>query len=112
MPLPLYLLTVAVFAMGTSEFMLAGLLPDIASDLDVTIGTARLLTSAYAIGMIVGAPCGRACPQVAQALQPSRVRPPFRGSSSLGRQHHELPGPVRYLGRRRARERRVSSPSL
>ena len=38
MPFPLYLLAMAVFAMGTSEFMLAGLLPDIASDLDVTVG--------------------------------------------------------------------------
>ncbi|MFF4219331.1 Cmx/CmrA family chloramphenicol efflux MFS transporter [Streptomyces nondiastaticus] len=56
MPLPLYLLAVAVFAMGTSEFMLAGLLPDIASDLDVSVGTAGMLTSAFAIGMIVGAP--------------------------------------------------------
>lgn len=56
MPLPLYLLAVAIFAMGTSEFMLAGLLPDIASDLDVPVGTAGLLTSAFAIGMIVGAP--------------------------------------------------------
>ncbi|MGC0372753.1 Cmx/CmrA family chloramphenicol efflux MFS transporter [Streptomyces sp. SAI-229] len=56
MPLPLYLLALAVFAMGTSEFMLAGLLPDIASDLDVTVGTAGVLTSAFAIGMIAGAP--------------------------------------------------------
>ncbi|MEV7300285.1 Cmx/CmrA family chloramphenicol efflux MFS transporter [Streptomyces clavifer] len=56
MPLPLYLLAVAVFAMGTSEFMLAGLLPDIASDFDVTVGTAGVLTSAFAIGMVVGAP--------------------------------------------------------
>ncbi|MDH6513975.1 DHA1 family chloramphenicol resistance protein-like MFS transporter [Streptomyces sp. SAI-135] len=56
MPLPLYLLAVAVFAMGTSEFMLAGLLPDIASDLDVTVGTVGTLTSAFAVGMVVGAP--------------------------------------------------------
>ncbi|MEU9506062.1 Cmx/CmrA family chloramphenicol efflux MFS transporter [Micromonospora sp. NPDC048170] len=56
MPRPLYLLAVAVFAMGTSEFMLAGLLPAIASDLDVTVGAAGLLTSAFAIGMVVGAP--------------------------------------------------------
>ncbi|GGW46514.1 Cmx/CmrA family chloramphenicol efflux MFS transporter [Streptomyces griseoloalbus] len=56
MPLPLYLLALAVFAMGTSEFMLAGLVPDIAADLDVTVGTAGTLTSAFAIGMIVGAP--------------------------------------------------------
>ncbi|MCF0095026.1 Cmx/CmrA family chloramphenicol efflux MFS transporter [Micromonospora sp. MH99] len=56
MPLPLYLLAVAVFAMGTSEFMLAGLVPDIATSLDVSVGTAGLLTSAFAAGMIVGAP--------------------------------------------------------
>ena len=56
MPLALSLLAVAVFAMGTSEFMLAGLLPDIASSLDVSVGTAGLLTSAFAVGMIVGAP--------------------------------------------------------
>ncbi|MGW1162257.1 Cmx/CmrA family chloramphenicol efflux MFS transporter [Streptomyces sp. NPDC002513] len=56
MPSPLYLLAMSIFAMGTSEFMLAGLLPDIASDLDVTLGTAGMLTSAFAIGMTVGAP--------------------------------------------------------
>lgn len=56
MPLPLHLLAMAIFTMGTSEFMLAGLLPDIASDLDVTVGTAGTLTSAFAIGMVAGAP--------------------------------------------------------
>ncbi|WP_309061911.1 Cmx/CmrA family chloramphenicol efflux MFS transporter [Streptomyces sp.] len=56
MPLPLYLLALAVFAMGTSEFMLAGLLPDLASDLGVSVGAAGTLTSAFAIGMIIGAP--------------------------------------------------------
>ncbi|GGY47196.1 Cmx/CmrA family chloramphenicol efflux MFS transporter [Streptomyces tanashiensis] len=56
MPLPLYLLALAVFAMGTSEFMLAGLLPDIATELDVPVGTAGLLTSAFAVGMVAGAP--------------------------------------------------------
>ncbi|BBX90694.1 MFS transporter [Mycolicibacterium boenickei] len=56
MPLALYLLALAVFAMGTSEFMLAGLVPDIAADLGVTVGAAGGLTSAFAIGMVVGAP--------------------------------------------------------
>lgn len=56
MPLPLYLLAVAVCAMGTSEFMLAGLVPDIASDLGIGVGTAGVLTSAFATGMVVGAP--------------------------------------------------------
>ena len=56
MPLALYLLALAIFAMGTSEFMLAGLVPDIATSLDVSVGTAGMLTSAFAVGMIVGAP--------------------------------------------------------
>ncbi|MUN35845.1 Cmx/CmrA family chloramphenicol efflux MFS transporter [Actinomadura litoris] len=56
MPLPLYLLALAVFAMGTSEFMLAGLVPDIAGSLGVSAGTAGTLTSAFAIGMCAGAP--------------------------------------------------------
>ncbi|MBM7515197.1 Cmx/CmrA family chloramphenicol efflux MFS transporter [Nocardioides nitrophenolicus] len=56
MPLALYLLALAVFAMGTSEFMLAGLVPDIAADIDVSVGSAGLLTSAFAVGMVLGAP--------------------------------------------------------
>ncbi|OKJ02855.1 Cmx/CmrA family chloramphenicol efflux MFS transporter [Kitasatospora sp. CB01950] len=56
MPLALYLLALAVFAMGTSEFMLSGLLPDLAADFDVPVGTAGLLTSAFAVGMVAGAP--------------------------------------------------------
>lgn len=56
MSLSLYLLALAVFAMGTSEFMLAGLLPAIATDFGVPVGTAGLLTSAFAAGMVVGAP--------------------------------------------------------
>lgn len=56
MPLPLYLLALAVFAMGTSEFMLAGLLPHLAADLGVTVGTAGGLSSAFAVGMAAGAP--------------------------------------------------------
>jgi DHA1 family chloramphenicol resistance protein-like MFS transporter len=55
-PFSLYLLALAVFAMGTSEFMLSGLLPAIAADFDVSVGTAALLTSAFAAGMAVGAP--------------------------------------------------------
>ncbi|GAB1823103.1 Cmx/CmrA family chloramphenicol efflux MFS transporter [Herbidospora sp. RD11066] len=56
MPFVVYVLGVAVFAMGTSEFMLSGLLPDIARDLGVSIPAAGGLTAAFAAGMIVGAP--------------------------------------------------------
>jgi DHA1 family chloramphenicol resistance protein-like MFS transporter len=55
-PFVLYLLALAVFAQGTSEFMLAGLLPDIADDLGVSISAAGSLTSAFAAGMVIGAP--------------------------------------------------------
>ncbi|MCM2391817.1 Cmx/CmrA family chloramphenicol efflux MFS transporter [Streptomyces albipurpureus] len=56
MPLAVYILGLSVFALGTSEFMLSGLLPPIADDMDVSIPQAGLLTSAFAIGMVVGAP--------------------------------------------------------
>ncbi|MEU5900987.1 MULTISPECIES: Cmx/CmrA family chloramphenicol efflux MFS transporter [Streptomyces] len=56
MPFALYLLGLAVFAQGTSEFMLSGLIPDISRDLSVTVPAAGHLTSAFAVGMIVGAP--------------------------------------------------------
>lgn len=56
MPFALYLLALVVFAMGTSEFMLAGLVPDISTYFAVSVGTAGLLTSAFAAGMVIGAP--------------------------------------------------------
>lgn len=56
MPVLLYLLAVAVFAQGTSEFVLAGILPGIATDLEVSLGRAGVLTSGFALGMVVGAP--------------------------------------------------------
>ncbi|MGE7391147.1 Cmx/CmrA family chloramphenicol efflux MFS transporter [Streptomyces sp. NPDC004126] len=56
MPVAVYILGLSVFALGTSEFMLSGLLPPIAEDMDVTIPQAGLLISAFAIGMVVGAP--------------------------------------------------------
>ncbi|MFE3018030.1 Cmx/CmrA family chloramphenicol efflux MFS transporter [Streptomyces sp. NPDC059256] len=56
MPLAVYILGLSVFALGTSEFMLSGLLPPIADDMDVSIPQAGLLTSAFAIGMVIGAP--------------------------------------------------------
>ncbi|MFE1171024.1 Cmx/CmrA family chloramphenicol efflux MFS transporter [Streptomyces sp. NPDC058773] len=56
MPFVLYLLGLAVFAQGTSEFMLSGLVPDIARDLEISVSAAGALTSAFAVGMVVGAP--------------------------------------------------------
>ncbi|MEV0613179.1 Cmx/CmrA family chloramphenicol efflux MFS transporter [Nonomuraea sp. NPDC050404] len=56
MPLAIYILGLAIFAQGTSELMLAGLLPEMAKDLGVSVPDVGLLISAFAIGMLVGAP--------------------------------------------------------
>ncbi|WP_406323619.1 Cmx/CmrA family chloramphenicol efflux MFS transporter [Streptomyces niveus] len=56
MPFAVYVLGLAVFAQGTSEFMLSGLVSGIAEDLQVSIPAAGLLTSAFAVGMVIGAP--------------------------------------------------------
>ncbi|KFZ81274.1 chemotaxis protein [Amycolatopsis sp. MJM2582] len=56
MPLAVCVLGLSVFALGTSEFMITGLLPGMAVDLNVGIPEAGLLISAFAIGMVVGAP--------------------------------------------------------
>ncbi|MGG2458445.1 Cmx/CmrA family chloramphenicol efflux MFS transporter [Streptomyces sp. RGM 3693] len=56
MPVAVHLLGLAIFVQGTSEFMLSGLLPNIAADLGVSIPDAGLLISAFAIGMVLGAP--------------------------------------------------------
>ncbi|MBB5934668.1 Cmx/CmrA family chloramphenicol efflux MFS transporter [Streptomyces zagrosensis] len=56
MPLSVYVLGFGIFTQGTSEFMLSGLLPDLADDLGVSIPAAGLLISAFAVGMVIGAP--------------------------------------------------------
>ncbi|WP_118181046.1 MFS transporter [Paraburkholderia phosphatilytica] len=56
MPLPLLALAVAAFGIGTTEFVIMGLLPDVARDLSVTIPAAGMLVSAYALGVTIGAP--------------------------------------------------------
>ena len=52
----IFVLAAAVFAQGTSEFLLSGLLPQIAGSTGVSLGTAGLLTSFFAAGMVIGAP--------------------------------------------------------
>ncbi|MDF5756410.1 Cmx/CmrA family chloramphenicol efflux MFS transporter [Spongiactinospora sp. TRM90649] len=56
MPLAVYILGFSIFAQGTSELMLAGLLPEMAADLGVSVPEAGMLISAFAVGMLVGAP--------------------------------------------------------
>ncbi|HKN97260.1 MAG TPA: MFS transporter [Pseudonocardiaceae bacterium] len=56
MPIALVALAVCSFAIGTTEFVITGLLPQIAGDFAVSIATAGLLVSGYALGVVVGAP--------------------------------------------------------
>jgi MFS transporter, DHA1 family, inner membrane transport protein len=55
-PLPLIALALAAFGIGTAEFVIMGLLPEVAADLHVDIPAAGLLVTGYAIGVAVGAP--------------------------------------------------------
>ncbi|MFV0925108.1 MFS transporter [Pseudomonas palmensis] len=56
MPLSLLILALSAFAIGTTEFVIMGLLPDVASDLGVSIPGAGWLVSGYALGVAIGAP--------------------------------------------------------
>ncbi|MFJ6664365.1 MULTISPECIES: MFS transporter [unclassified Streptomyces] len=56
LPLGVYLLAFSLFAMGSAEFLLAGVLPDIADDLNISLSEAGALISAFAIGVVLGGP--------------------------------------------------------
>ena len=56
MPLALLVLALSAFAIGTTEFVIMGLLPDVARSLEVTLPSAGWLISGYALGVAIGAP--------------------------------------------------------
>ena len=56
MPLALWALTLSAFAIGTTEFVIVGLIPTIAASLHVDVPAAGLLVSLYALGVAIGAP--------------------------------------------------------
>ena len=56
MPLALFALMLSAFAIGTTEFVIVGLIPTVAQDLSVSLPSAGLLVSLYALGVAVGAP--------------------------------------------------------
>ncbi|RPA57733.1 MFS transporter [Shewanella frigidimarina] len=56
MPLALLALTLSAFAIGTTEFAIVGLIPTMAQDLNVSLPSAGLLVSIYALGVAIGAP--------------------------------------------------------
>ncbi|MEU5092290.1 MFS transporter [Streptomyces sp. NPDC021356] len=56
LPLVVYILALGTFLMGTTEFVVAGLLPEIAGDLNVSVARTGLMITVFAVGMIIGAP--------------------------------------------------------
>lgn len=56
LPAALWALTISAFAIGTTEFVIVGLLKTVATDLSISIPSAGLLVSLYAIGVAIGAP--------------------------------------------------------
>ncbi|MDA3649987.1 MFS transporter [Saccharopolyspora indica] len=56
LPVGVYLLSFSLFAMGSAEFLLAGVLPAVAGDLDVSLSSAGLLITAFALGVVIGGP--------------------------------------------------------
>lgn len=56
LPPVIYVLTAGTFLMGTTEFVIAGLLPSVAADFSVSVAGAGLAITVFAIGMIIGAP--------------------------------------------------------
>ena len=56
MPLALLALAIGSFGIGTTEFVIMGLLPEVAGDYGVSIPTAGYLVTGYALGVMFGAP--------------------------------------------------------
>ncbi|GAA1296133.1 MFS transporter [Saccharothrix xinjiangensis] len=56
MPLALVALAIGAFGIGTTEFVIMGVLPEVAGDFGVSIPTAGWLVTGYALGVVVGAP--------------------------------------------------------
>ncbi|GAL82725.1 major facilitator family transporter [Algibacter lectus] len=56
LPAALWALTISAFAIGTTEFVIVGLLSTVANDLGTSLTSAGLLVSLYAIGVAIGAP--------------------------------------------------------
>ena len=55
-PAALIALAISAFAIGTAEFVIMGLLPQVAHNLAVSVPTAGWLISGYALGVCLGAP--------------------------------------------------------
>ena len=56
MPRALLALAIGAFGIGTTEFVVMGMLPEVAEGLGVSVPSVGLLISAYAVGVVIGAP--------------------------------------------------------
>ncbi|MFD1178370.1 MFS transporter [Paenibacillus puldeungensis] len=61
LPLAILALLISAFAIGTTEFVIMGILPDVAHDLHVSLSTSGLLVTGYALGVAIGGPVITAC---------------------------------------------------
>ena len=86
MPIALLALTLSAFAIGTTEFVIVGLLPTIGADLGVSLPSAGLLVSLYALGVAIGAPVLTAWSGRLDRLGPVYVEP-AEGSQRIVASH-------------------------
>lgn len=56
MPIALFALAVGAFGIGLTEFVIAGILPQIAAEFSVSIPNAGMMATSYALGVFIGAP--------------------------------------------------------
>jgi DHA1 family chloramphenicol resistance protein-like MFS transporter len=56
LPVGVYLLAFSLFAMGSAEFLMAGVLPSVATDLGIPLASAGGLITAFALGVVLGGP--------------------------------------------------------
>lgn len=77
LPFVVPVLAVGTFLMCTTEYIVAGLLPQMASDFHVSLSQVGLLISAFAVGMVVGAPIGSVVTLV--GLGGALATPPMTG---------------------------------
>ena len=87
MRLPILALAVSAFAIGTTEFVVMGLLPQMAQDLGVSIPATGMLVSGYALGVVLGGPllamATARLPRNHPALPPGVPRQPHLVAESL-----------------------------
>ena len=93
-------LAVASFGIGTTEFVIMGLLPDVAHDLRVPIPQAGLLVSGYALGVVLGAPILAVATARLDRRRAGRVQ--LRQGDGLRRRHPRLGQHLRRLHRHAA----------